>query len=113
MARKYDSAAVGGERDVPDEILDRVMEEVKKLPEGTDGADGESILLRFGGGFVVLTTRSSASAEEVKRALQAMKLMDFLDGKKALDMSGGSNKKDLGEFKVSPALFILNLEGGG
>lgn len=40
------------------------------------------------------------SEAEVRKQLQAMKLLDFLKGSgSGLDV-GGNNKKDIGEFKV-------------
>jgi hypothetical protein len=36
------SALPGGDKEIPDEILDRVMQEVDKLPQDQRGTDDES-----------------------------------------------------------------------
>lgn len=80
MAFRLDfRSSMPGSNDVPDEILARVMEEVKKQPD-------QSV--------------STVSEEEVRKQLKALKLMEFLkESGKGLDVSG-NNQKDLGEFKV-------------
>lgn len=72
-AAKLIAAARGN--DVPDEIIGEVLKQVQKEDE-----------------------HKNVDEEEVRKALQAMKVMDMLKGKTGL---GGKNAKDLGEHKVS------------
>ncbi|KDR81698.1 hypothetical protein GALMADRAFT_239825 [Galerina marginata CBS 339.88] len=67
--------ALRGRDDIPQEVVDQVLEKVR--------AEGGSASL-------------DANAENVREALQQMKIMDVVKGKAGI---GGLNKKDLGEHK--------------
>jgi glycylpeptide N-tetradecanoyltransferase len=68
--------AIRGNDGIPQEVVDQVLDKVKA--EGGPGS-------------------SEANAENVRLALQEMKIMDVVKGKAGV---GGLNKKDLGEHKV-------------
>lgn len=68
-------AALQGKGQIPQEIVDSVLDQVKA--EGTVGP--------------------SVNEENVRRALEHLKIMDVAKGKAGL---GGFNKKDMGEHKV-------------
>ncbi|CED82593.1 n-myristoyl transferase [Phaffia rhodozyma] len=78
VADKIKSALPGGEKEIPGAILNRVMEDVNKLPEAE---------------------REHLNEDEVRKALQAMKLMDMLKNESQGLSVTGKNKKDLGEHK--------------
>lgn len=68
--------AIRGKDEIPQEVIDQVLDKVKA--EGGAAA-------------------SEANAENVREALQQMKIMDVVKGKAGI---GGINKKDMGEHKV-------------
>jgi len=68
--------AIRGNEEIPQEVVDQVLDKVK-----TEGGPGSS----------------EANAENVRLALEEMKIMDVVKGKAGI---GGLNKKDLGEHKV-------------
>ena len=68
--------AIRGNEEIPQEVVDQVLDKVKA--EGRPGS-------------------SEANAENVRQALEEMKIMDVVKGKAGI---GGLNKKDLGEHKV-------------
>lgn len=65
-----------GKNEVPDEVVDQVLDKVKA-----------------GGGVAA----DEANAENIRQALQQLKIMDVARGKAGI---GGLNKKDMGEHKV-------------
>jgi len=77
-AMKALNALTGKSDEIPQALVDRVLETVKS--EGVEGSD-------------------QANAENVRLALEQMKIMDVVKGKAGI---GGKNKKDMGEHKVSP-----------
>jgi len=68
--------AIRGNEEIPQQVVDQVLDKVKA--EGGPGS-------------------SEANADNVRLALQEMKIMDVVKGKAGI---GGLNKKDLGEHKV-------------
>jgi glycylpeptide N-tetradecanoyltransferase len=68
--------AIRGNEEIPQAVVDQVLDKVKA--EGGPGS-------------------SEANAENVRLALQEMKIMEVVKGKAGV---GGLNKKDLGEHKV-------------
>ena len=66
-----------GKDEIPQDLVDRVLDKVKG-----DGA---------------VTGSDNVNAENVREALEQMKIMDVAKGKVGL---GGLNKKDVGEHKV-------------
>jgi len=76
-AKKALSALLGkGDSEVPQQVVEAVLDKVK--------AEGG-------------VASSEATAENVREALQQMKIMDVVQGKAGI---GGVNKKDMGEHKV-------------
>ncbi|KAF8965241.1 N-myristoyl transferase [Flammula alnicola] len=67
--------AIRGKDEIPQEVVDQVLDKVKA--EGGPGS-------------------LEANAENIREALQQMKIMDVVQGKAGI---GGFNKKDLGEHK--------------
>ncbi|KAK7467241.1 glycylpeptide N-tetradecanoyltransferase [Stygiomarasmius scandens] len=74
-AMKALNALTGKSDEIPQALVDRVLETVKS--EGVEGSD-------------------QANAENVRLALEQMKIMDVVKGKAGI---GGKNKKDMGEHK--------------
>jgi glycylpeptide N-tetradecanoyltransferase len=68
--------ALGGKNQIPQELVDRVLEKVKE--ENVPGS-------------------ADLNTENVRQALQEMKIMDVVRGKAGI---GGINKKAMGEHKV-------------
>lgn len=69
-------SALRGKNEIPQELIDHVLDRVKA--EGSAGS-------------------SEANEENVRLALEHLKIMDVVKGKAGL---GGINKKDMGEHKV-------------
>lgn len=70
---------LGGRKDeVPQELVDRVLDQVKRDHAGAIGSD-------------------DLNAESVRQTLDQLKVMDVVRGKAGL---GGLNKKDIGEHKA-------------
>jgi hypothetical protein len=72
--------ALRGKNEVPQELVDRVLDQVKDQ-------QGEG---------------SSADSDNVRAVLEQLKIMDVLQGKSGI---GGKNKKDMGEHKVIILVF--------
>jgi len=72
------AALAGGKDALPQELVDQVLDQVTK--ERGDVIDGKKV-----------------DEAEVRKAMQAMKIMDVLKGKTGI---GGKNRKDMGEHKV-------------
>lgn len=74
-----------GKSEIPQELVDRVLDKVKA--EGVAGS-------------------SEANEENVREALEQLKIMDVVKGKAGL---GGINRKDMGEHKVSSHLHMRQI----
>lgn len=75
-------AAIRGRSEIPQELVDHVLEKVK-----ADGAVGSD----------------DATEDNVREALEQMKIMDVAKGKAGL---GGYNKKDMGAHKVRDGVIV-------
>lgn len=76
--------AFRGRSDIPQELVDQVLDKVKA--EGSVGSE-------------------AANAENVRQALEQIKIMDVVKGKAGI---GGLNRKDMGEHKVSNLTILQN-----
>jgi glycylpeptide N-tetradecanoyltransferase len=76
-------AAIRGRSEIPQELVDHVLDKVK-----ADGAVGSD----------------EANEDNVRQALEQMKIMDVVKGKAGL---GGHNKKDMGAHKVSDGVVVV------
>lgn len=75
--KKKKKKFLGGKDDIPQNLVDRVLDQVKQ-----DGA---------------VASPDDINAENVREALEQLKIMEVAKGKVGL---GGVNKKDIGEHKV-------------
>lgn len=71
-----------GSSEIPQELVDTVLAKTKETHPGLENVDQDS----------------------VRKALEALKVMDVLEGKAGL---GGRNQKEMGEYKVDDAHRLL------
>jgi glycylpeptide N-tetradecanoyltransferase len=74
-------AAIRNKSEIPSELVEHVLDAVK-----ADGSVGSA----------------DATEENVRQALEQMKIMDVVKGKAGI---GGHNKKDMGTHKVDTAIY--------
>lgn len=73
----------GGKDEIPQELVDRVLDQVKGDPAAVGSGD--------------------VNADIVREALEQLKIMEVARGKAGL---GGLNKKDVGEHKVGESYYL-------